>query len=115
MLDLKHILTVYPAFKCMPGKCIVELERKPECDPSHPSIVLCDRSRDLQFNSVYRDVAYWGTVLAMTPRKAGVKGTPRGFEEGFKVGDRVWAMLLAEDLDKPVVLTENTRVYAVAC
>ena len=60
--------------------------------------------------TVYGDSSWTGTVKAMTP----LKHRPKGFQpEDFKVGDRVLILLLEEDLNQKIIVTQNTRVYAV--
>jgi hypothetical protein len=105
MTNLKQLLNDYPGFRCTAGRCIVHMERKPAM---HGSLVVPEVARDLDphadSNAAVYDIAYFGTVVAMTPR--------RDFIEEFAVGDRVWLMLLVEDLGKEYVLTQNERVYA---
>ena len=60
--------------------------------------------------TVYGDSSWTGTVLAMTLRGHYEKGYQR---EDFKTGDRVLVLLLEEDLNQKMIVTQNTRVYAV--
>lgn len=105
--DFKYILEEYPAesIRLMPGNCLVRIERKAN---KEGSFFVPDTVRDLSL--AHRDLAYFGTVLAMSPRRDDKTG--RRQREDFGVGDRIWLMLLEEDLGKDVVLTKNTRVYA---
>jgi hypothetical protein len=103
-MNLELLMAQFPHLKLRPGKCLIELERKPELDGS---IILPEKARDLR----ERDIAYFGTVLDMQPRRL---KDGRECPEQFKAGDRVWVMLLQCDLGERVILTENTRVYAVA-
>jgi hypothetical protein len=103
MNDLKQLIIDYPDFRPTAGRCIVQMDRKP---PTIGSLIVPEVARDLdpKFDGAVRDIAYYGTVVKMTPR--------RDFIEEFAVGDRVWLMLRVEDLGKEYVLTENVRVYA---
>jgi len=124
-VDLRQLLSDYPDFRCTPGNCIVRMDKKPE---SIGSIHVPERSRDL---NPEHDIAYMGTVLAMTPRKCDAcQGSGRRgrtdlinpichkcdgtgqFHEDFAVGSRVWVMLLLMDIDREYILTKNTRIYA---
>lgn len=60
--------------------------------------------------TVYGDSSWTGTVKAMTPYTHYQKGFQR---EDFKTGDRVLILLLEEDLNQKMIVTQNTRVYAV--
>lgn len=100
MTDLKQLLTDYPDFRCTAGRCIIRMERKPAM---HNSLHIPDIARDIDPNK--RDMAYFGTVVRVTPR--------RDTAEEFAEGDRVWVMLLMSDLGKEFILTENVRVYAL--
>lgn len=86
----------------MPGKCVIELEEVPE---KIGSIYLPDDARE----RTPRDIAVPGRCIAMTPRR-GKKG--REFVEEFALGDRVWVLLLLQDLNQRLICTQNTRVYA---
>ena len=75
-----------------------------------------DSARELRTMShakgktVYGDSSWTGRVLAMTP----LTHRPKGFQpEDFKTGDRVLILLLEEDLNQKMIVTKNTRVYAV--
>lgn len=61
--------------------------------------------------SVYGDSAWSGQVIAVSPRRN--QKTGEFDNEDFQPGDRVWFLLLTEDLNQKVIVTLNTRVYAV--
>ncbi len=100
-------------FRPTSGKCVIELDTIPTMAGL---LHIPDSARELRTMShakgktVYGDSSWTGTVRAMTP----LKHRPRGFQpEDFKVGDRVLILLTEEDLNKKMIVTANTRVYAV--
>lgn len=93
------------------GRCIIEFEI-PE---KSGSIVIPDMAQGPRLYTAPQDVrdtndTFIGRVLAMTPRKT---KSGKEFDEDFAVGDRVVVALLQSDIEKKVILTENTRVRAV--
>jgi hypothetical protein len=100
-------------FYPLPGKCLIELDSIPTMSGL---LHIPDSARELRLFSevkgktVHGDSSWTGTVLAMTP----LNHRPKGFQpEDFKVGDRVLILLLQEDLNQKMIVTANTRVYAV--
>lgn len=100
-------------FSPLPGKCLIELDSIPTMSGL---LHIPDSARELRTMShvkgktVYGDSSWPGTVLAMTPRGHYEKGYQR---EDFKTGDQVLILLLEEDLNQKMIVTTNTRVYAV--
>ena len=100
-------------FRPLPGKCLIELDSIPTMSGL---LHLPESSQELRTMShakgktVYGDSSWTGRVLAMTP----LTHRPKGFQpEDFKTGDRVLILLLEEDLNQKMIVTQNTRVYAV--
>jgi len=100
-------------FRPLAGRCIIELDETPTLIGL---LHIPDSARGLKLftevskSGVSGDRAYSGKVLAMSPRK--LKSGETG-KELFKVGDKVWVMLLMEDLEERVICTRVERVYAV--
>jgi hypothetical protein len=97
-------------FLPLPGHCFIRLDPQ----PTHSgSIIIPDSAR----NGKPTDVLWTGTVLAMTPRHIEHAGSSRlvhnTYTEDFCAGDRIILALLMSDLDRDVILTDNTRIYAV--
>jgi len=88
----------------LPGRCVVRLDPLPD---RIGSLFIPDSANNLRPS----DPVHSGTVVAMSPRK-NEDGTLR--VEPFSAGDRVWLALRMEDLNKELVATENTRVWARA-
>lgn len=86
------------------GRCVIELDAP---DAMAGGLHVPDVA---QVRKV-ADIAFWGTVLAMTPRRNPKTGELTS--ELFGAGDRVWVMGRTEDLDKTLIVTDNTRVYAM--
>ncbi len=107
-LLINHALSL--GFLPLPGHCFIRLDPQ----PTHSgSIIIPDSAR----NGKPTDVLWTGTVLAMTPRRTTHPGSgrlvPCTYTEDFNCGDRVAVALLMSDLDRDVILTDNTRVYGV--
>jgi hypothetical protein len=86
------------------GRCVIELD-SPDATVNGLHVPESAQKRRVE------DIAFWGTVLAMTPRR-----NPKTGElttELFGAGDRVWVLGRAEDLDKSLIVADNSRVYAM--
>lgn len=113
MIDPAQLVSALASgFIPLPGKCIIEWDTIPTmAGLIHIPQTAQRRGLEVRGKSVSGDVAAPGRVLAMTPTRS--RTTGELLLEDFKTGDRVWVMLLASDMDKKVVCTLNTRVYAV--
>lgn len=114
MIDPQALLdAVEHSFRPISGKCVIELDTIPTMSGL---LHLPESSQELRLLShskgktVYGDSSWTGTVKAMTPLKHRLKGFQ---PEDFKVGDRVLILLIEEDLNQKMIITQNTRVYAV--
>jgi hypothetical protein len=111
-LPLRYLGIDIREYRPLAGRCIVEMDRKPEMIGS---IVVPELARDM----THHDPLYSGRVIAMTPRHQGVNANEVGGdyewygEEEFAVGDKVWIGLRACDVNEPVIYTHNSRVAAV--
>ena len=114
MIDPQFLSQAFESgFRPLPGKCLIELDSIPTMSGL---LHLPDSARELRTMShakgktVYGDSSWTGRVLVMTP----LTHRPKGFQpEDFKTGDRVLILLLEEDLNQKMIVTQNTRVYAV--
>lgn len=114
MIDPQYLANAFErGFRPLPGKCVIELDTIPTMSGL---LHIPDSARELRLMShargktVHGDSSWTGVVRAMTPR--GHYG--KGFQpEDFKPGDRVLILLLEEDLNQKMIVTQNTRVYAV--
>ena len=114
MIDHQALLdAVEHGFRPISGKCVIELDTIPTMSgllhipESSQELRLLSHSKG---KTVYGDSSWTGTVKAMTP----LKHRPKGFQpEDFEVGDRVLILLIEEDLNQKMIVTQNTRVYAV--
>jgi len=100
-------------FSPLPGKCLIELDSIPTMSGLFH---IPDSARELRMTThstgktLHGDSSWTGVVRAMTP----LKHRPKRFQpEDFKTGDRVLILLLQEDLNQKMIVTANTRVYAV--
>ena len=109
MITIDQLLEQYPETQPISGVCFVELDPLPE---KIGSLFIPEVARDMKVTEPLCS----GTVLKMSPRKLNPNtGLPYSydFQEQFQAGDRVILTLRMEDLNKRVVATHNTRVYAV--
>jgi len=103
----------HQGFRPLSGRCVIKLDETPTMAGL---LHIPDTARGLRMitetskSGVRGDIAYMGEVLAMTPRK---NKSGEWKEEQFKTGDKVWVMLLMEDLDERIICTRVERVYAV--
>lgn len=101
-------------FRPISGKCVIELDTIPTMSGL---LHIPDSARELKEmshvrgKSVYGDSAWSGKVIAVSPRRN--QKTGEFINEDFQPGDRVWFLLLTEDLNQKIIVTLNTRVYAV--
>lgn len=101
-------------FVPLPGRCVIELDSIPTMAGL---LHIPDSARELKEmshvrgKSVYGDSAWSGKVIAVSPRRN--QKTGEFNNEDFQPGDRVWFLLLTEDLNQKIIVTLNTRVYAV--
>ena len=114
MIDHQTLIdAVERGFYPLPGRCLIELDTIPTMSGL---LHIPDSVQELRLMSqvkgktVHGDSSWTGVVLAMTPRGHYGKGYQR---EDFKPGDRVLILLLEEDLNQKMIVTANTRVYAV--
>lgn len=91
-------------FRPLPGRCIVRLDPLPD---KIGSLFIPDIARDMRPT----EPLHSGTVLAMTPRLK--KNSAEPHEEQFQTGDRAILALRMEDLNESIILTHNTRIYAI--
>jgi hypothetical protein len=114
MIDPQLLIRAFESgFSPLPGKCVIELDTIPTMSGL---LHIPDSARELRTMShsrgktVHGDSSWTGTVKAMTP----LVHRPKSFQpEDFKTGDRVLILLLEEDLNQKMIVTQNTRVYAV--
>ena len=114
MIDPQLLVRAFSSgFSPLPGKCLIELDTIPTMSGL---LHVPDSARELHTMShsrgktVHGDSSWTGKVLVMTP----LSHYPKGFQrEDFNVGDRVLILLLEEDLNQKMIVTRNTRVYAV--
>lgn len=114
MIDPQFLSRAFESgFRPLPGKCLIELDTIPTMSGL---LHIPDSARELRVmghakgKTVYGDSSWTGTVKAMTP----LAHRPKGFQpEDFRVGDRVLILLIEEDLNQKMIVTRNTRVYAV--
>ena len=114
MIDPQLLFRAFSSgFSPLPGKCLIELDTIPTMSGL---LHIPDSARELRTLShakgktVYGDSSWTGKVLAMTP----LSHYPKGFQrEDFRVGDRVLILLLEEELNQKMIVTLNTRVYAI--
>jgi hypothetical protein len=101
-------------FSPLPGRCLIEMDKIPTMSGL---LHIPDSARELRMEShakgktLYGDSSFTGKVLSVSPRRSENTGTP--LPESFSPGDRVVVMLLKEDLNQKMIVTQNTRVYAV--
>ena len=99
------------------GKCFIHLDAPPTMAGL---LHIPERSQEVQLT----DAVWRGLVLAMNPRPYDVDNPlidpnfptlawKGGNREEFAVGDSVLLLLRAEDMDRTVVITDNTRIVAV--
>jgi len=114
MIDPQTLIKAFESgFRPLPGKVLIE------CDsvPTMAGLLhLPESTQELrsmthvQAGSVYGDTSWTGKVLAVTPRRN--ERTGEFIEEDFQPGDRVWFMLLNEDMNQKVIVTTITRIIA---
>ena len=84
------------------GRCFIQLDRPATMsDLIHIPEVAQRKSTG--------DILWPGTVLKLTPRNT---HDPDYQPEEVKDGDKVWVALMLEDVDREVLLTRNTRIWA---
>lgn len=106
MTNLRPLLEA-PNFRLSRGRCLVELERKPE---RKGSIIVPERLRD----QTERDPVAFGRVLRVTHRRPEDRMRDGSVPQcgDFEQGDRVLVLLTGEDLEEELIITDTTRVIA---
>ncbi len=114
MIDHQELSRAFESgFSPLPGKCLIELDTIPTMAGL---LHIPDSSRELRTvtglkgQTVYGDSSWTGRVKAVSSRKS---DTGKILPEAFTIGDRVLILLLQEDLNQKMIVTSNTRVYAV--
>ena len=103
------------------GRCFIHLDAPPTMSGL---LHIPELSQEVQLT----DAVWRGTILALSPRWERAKDLEEKFGESagrvmvnideidnrpLAAGDRVWLLLRAEDMDRSVIITDNTRIVAV--
>lgn len=93
------------------GRCFIHLDTPPTMSGL---LHIPERSQEIQI----KDAVWGGRVLAIAHRWEEDKdddmgGTPMRLVTPVGPGDRVLLLLRAEDMDRTVIITDNTRIVAV--
>ncbi len=86
----------------LPGRCIIHLDR-----PATMSDVI--HIPDSAQKKKTSDILWPGTVLKITPRG---EDHPHYQPEQVRDGDRVLVALMVDDVEKEIIITLNTRIWA---
>lgn len=89
------------------GKCFIHLDTPPTMSPAG-LLHIPERSQEVQLT----DAVWRGTVLAVRETLE-LGSLVDALEDRFYVGNRVLLLLRAEDIDRTVIITDNTRIVAV--
>ena len=115
MIDPQALLdAIERGFRPLPGRCVIEMDSVPSMIGSLHVPESAQEMRLLKETdgkSVFGDSSYTGKVVAVTSRRSDTTG--EFIPEDFCTGDKVLVMLLVEDMNQKIIVTRNTRVYAV--
>lgn len=115
MIDPQALIDAFNrGFHPLPGRCLIEMDKVPsKSDLLHiPETAQELRLlKEVKSGSVWGDISFTGIVRAVTPRRNPKTGEL--LTEDFYPGDRVVVMLLVEDFNQKMIVTLNTRIYAV--